>query len=373
MQAPRNHSKNYLPQATIDKNITMKIWFDLSNAPHINLFKDLLKDLEAEGNEIIVTCRPLSNTVSLLNLHQINHTIIGKHYGKNILKKTFGYPIRVQQLMKFIKPFKVDMAISQSSFHSPVAARLLGIPSIYMNDNEHALGNIPSFLCASKIMIPEFLSIQKVKKQGASAKKVIAYPGVKEGIYLWQKYLSGGKDNRHQLSQKKIYVRPEPRTAQYYKGGENFLDHVLLDLKDSHLITMLTRDQEQLDYYRSEKFAGIDVPEKPVTFDEIANDCLLFIGAGGTMTREMAVIGIPTISVYQDDLLDVDKYLIKEGLMKHLANPKTEIVLEYLQQNNAKTPDTNLLLKGKQSYFLIKSLIEEITKKNAKSRNNRTR
>ena len=350
----------------------MKIWFDLSNAPHINLFKDLLKDLEAEGHEIIVTCRPLSNTVSLLKLHKIKYSIIGKHYGKNIFKKMFGYPIRVEQLMKFIKPFKVDIAISQSSFHSPVAARLLGIPSIYMNDNEHAMGNIPSFICASRIMIPEFLSIKKVKKQGASTKKIISYPGVKEGIYLWQKYLLNGKEDKSQISAKKIYIRPEPRTAQYYKGGENFLDEVIADLKNSYSITMLTRDKEQLDHYQSAKFTGIHVPEKPLSFDEIASDCLLFIGAGGTMTREMAVIGIPTISVYQDDLLDVDQYLIKEGLMQHLPKPKTEVVLEYLKQNNTKLPNTNLLLKGKQTYFLIKSLIEEITK-NAKSRNNRTR
>lgn len=350
----------------------MKIWFDLSNAPHINLFKDLLKDLETDGHEIIVTCRPLSNTVSLLNLHQIRYTIIGKHYGKNIFKKMFGYPIRVQQLMKFIKPLKADIAISQSSFHSPVAARFLGIPSIYMNDNEHAIGNIPSFICASKIMIPEFLSVSKVKKQGASTKKIISYPGVKEGIYLWQKYLSNDTSHPAQFSQKKIYIRPEPRTAQYYKGGENFLDEVIVDLKKIYSITMLARDKEQLAYYQSAKFTGIHVPEKPLSFDEIANDCLLFIGAGGTMTREMAVIGVPTISVYQDDLLDVDQYLIKEGLMQHLQKPTTEIVLDYLKQNNTKTPNIKLLLKGKRSYFLIKSLIEE-TKKNDKSRNNRTR
>ena len=120
----------------------MKIWFDISNAPHINLFKDLIKELESEGHEIVVTCRPLSNTVSLLDLHNIKYTIIGKHYGKDFLKKIMGYPIRVWQLQKFIKPLGVDVAISQSSFHSPVAARLLGIPSIYMNDNEQDNQNL---------------------------------------------------------------------------------------------------------------------------------------------------------------------------------------------------------------------------------------
>lgn len=340
----------------------MRIWFDLSNAPHINLFKDLLKDLESEGHEIIVTCRPLSNTVALLDLHKIKYTIIGKHYGKNSFKKIMGYPIRVRQLQKFIKPFKVDIAISQSSFHSPVAARLLGIPSIYMNDNEHAMGNIPSFISATKIMIPEFLSIKKVQKQGARLKKIIAYPGVKEGIYLWQKYLSNGISYSDSTLQRKIYIRPEPRTAQYYKGGENFLDEVIVGLKDTFPTIILTRDNTQFEYYRSEKFAGVLVPDKPKSFDEIANDCQLFIGAGGTMTREMAVIGIPTISVYRDALLDVDEYLIKLGLMLHLPNLSTGNVLEYLQQKNEKPPDKNLLLKGKESYNLIKSLIVEIKK-----------
>ena len=347
----------------------MKIWFDLSNAPHINLFKDLIKDLESEGNEIIITCRPLSNTVSLLDLHKINYTIIGKHYGKNFLKKIIGYPIRVRQLQKFIKPLKVDIAISQSSFHSPVAARLLRIPSIYMNDNEHAMGNIPSFLCATKIMIPEFLDIKKVQKQGANSNKIISYPGVKEGIYLWQKYLLNGISDSG--STKKIYIRPEPRTAQYYKGGENFLDEVICGLKDHFSIIMLTRDEEQFVHYKSSLFSGIEVPDKSLSFDEIAENCLVFIGAGGTMTREMAVIGIPTISVYRDKLLDVDRYLIKLNLMKHFPTLNIKNVLDYIHQNNAKSPDKKLLLKGKESYYLIKSLIEQLTK-NVKSGNNRT-
>jgi uncharacterized protein len=342
----------------------MRIWFDISNAPHINLFKDLIKELQSEGHEIVVTCRPLSNTVSLLDLHKIKYTIVGKHYGKNFLKKVLGYPIRVWQLKKFMHPLEVDIAISQSSFHSPVAARLLGIPSIYMNDNEYAIGNIPSFICATRILIPEFLNIKKVRKQGAKLKKIIAYPGVKEGIYLWQCYLG------HEISsipinapQKKIYIRPEPRTAQYYKGDLNFLDDVIISLKEKFKVIILSRDQEQLKYYKTAKFAGAFVPEKPFSFNDISKDCLLFIGAGGTMTREMAVIGIPTISVYQDELLDVDEYLLKLELLQHLPKLTAEKAIQCINSNESKTPNQDLLLKGKESYYLIKSLIKEISKK----------
>lgn len=338
----------------------MKIWIDISNAPHINLFKNLIKDYQSEGHEVIVTCRPLSNTVSLLNLHNIKYTIIGIHYGKNILKKLFGYSIRVWQLRKFINPLKVDIAVSQSSFHSPVAARLMGIPSIYMNDNEHAMGNIPSFICATKVMVPEFLDIQKVRRQGASLKKVIRYPGVKEGIYLWQNFLSPHISNVTEIKHNKsIFIRPEPRTAQYYKGGLNFLDDIIIALKDHYRVVVLTRDQEQLNHYKTEKFTNLIVPENTFLFQEIALECLLFIGAGGTMTREMAVIGVPTISVYQDELLDVDKYLINEGLMHHLPHLNIETVMKFIKNGITQEPDKKLLRKGNESYNLLKSTIEK--------------
>ena len=58
----------------------------------------------------------------------------------------------------FLRKQNIDIAISQSSFHSPLTAWLLKIPSIYMNDNEHAVGNIPSFIFANQILLPEFFS-----------------------------------------------------------------------------------------------------------------------------------------------------------------------------------------------------------------------
>jgi uncharacterized protein len=38
---------------------------------------------------------------------------------------------------------------------------------------------------ADKIMVLEFLDIEKVKKQWAKEEKIIKYPGVKEGVNVW--------------------------------------------------------------------------------------------------------------------------------------------------------------------------------------------
>lgn len=155
----------------------MKVWFDLSNSPHINLFYDLIRDLEDCGHEVIVTCRPLANTVDLLNQKGMKFTIVGRHYGKKFHKKLLGYPIRVLQLRNFLKSRSLDLAVSQSSFHSPLVAALLGVPSIYTNDNEHALGNLPSFIFANKIFIPENLELGKTSWYNALKAKISHYPG----------------------------------------------------------------------------------------------------------------------------------------------------------------------------------------------------
>ncbi|MBC7536672.1 MAG: DUF354 domain-containing protein [Ferruginibacter sp.] len=342
----------------------MKIWFDLSNSPHINMFYDLIRDLEKDGHTVIITSRPLANTVELLDQRGLKHTIVGEHYGKDFLKKIFGYPIRVMQLRNFLKTQKPDLAVSQSSFHSPVVAKLLGIPSIYTNDNEHAMGNKPAFYCATKILIPENLPVGRVAKAGISAKKVIQYPGVKEGIYLWSKGEAIQEQRKNNpATEINIYIRPEPQTAQYYKGKENFLDDTIIALQDKYRITVLPRDENQSKHYKQDKFKATNVPDKPMGFDFIAANCSIFIGAGGSMTRELAILGIPTISVYQDDLLEVDIFLIAKGLMLHEPSLTPEKVDTYIKSLQNAAPSLELMNKGKAAYTLFKKEILKFEKK----------
>lgn len=332
----------------------MKVWFDLSNSPHINLFLPIIKELEKK-HEIVVTCRPLANTVELLDLVGLEYTIVGKHYGKNIVAKMMGYPIRIWQLFSFLRNKKIDIAISQSSFHSPVVSWLLNVPSIYMNDNEHAKGNIPSFLFATRILVPEFLTIDMLKQQYANPQKVIQYPGVKEGIYL--SAMNFERETK-QDGKPKIYLRPEPWVAQYYKGEINFLDPLLLELQHEFTIVLLPRGKEQAEHYLDDAFSNITVQDIPLTLEEIVYDCDLFIGAGGTMTREIAILGIPTISVYQDDLLKVDEFLIDNKLMQHIPLLTAKEVRENVAKEERKDADMTLLNKGVEARNII---IQELT------------
>jgi predicted glycosyltransferase len=99
------------------------------------------------------------------------------------------------------------------------------------------------------------------------------------------------------------------------------------------------------------------VPDKPLNFTEIANECSLFIGAGGSMTRVMAILGIPTVCVYQGELLDVDRFLIEKGLMQYDPKITDEKMIEYVNGLSNQVPDKELLVKGKQAYDFFKTEI----------------
>ena len=335
----------------------MKIWIDLANSPHVNFFAGIIEELQAE-HEVLLTCRPLANTIDILQIKGFPYHVVGKHYGANRVKKVLGFLWRVFQLYLFLRKRKPDVAISQSSYYSPIVARLLGVRSIYLNDNEHAAGNKISFLFANTIMVPECLGLEKVQRQWGRRSKVLHYPGVKEAVYLW-------RNGRRTLgprapsadSAKRIYIRPEPWAAHYYRGEKNFMDQLVADLKHRFSVVLLPRGDRQKEHYQAEEFAGIVVLDKAIELAAIMDKCDLFIGAGGTMTREAAVLGIPTISVYRGDLLNVDKYLIAERRMIHKIDLVADFVVSFLENHHKRSASDDLLAKGREAHNLIKRIL----------------
>ncbi len=146
-------------------------------------------------------------------------------------------------------------------------------------------------------------------------------------------------------------------TAQYYSAKQNFLDDIIAELQEYCDITVLSRDKTQFLHYSNERFKYIQLPEKPLSFDDIASSCSLFIGAGGSMTRELAMIGVSTISVYQGDLLEVDKLLISKKIMHYDPALTASKVLTHLANIGNTAPSMELIDTGRSSYQLFKQEI----------------
>jgi len=339
----------------------MKIWLDLTNSPHINFFKPFIKKWKDDGYEIIITARNLANTLALIEQNGWEYTEIGEHAGKNKLKKIINFPKRVFQLYSFLKKNKPDIGISHSSFYSPLVCKLLKIPSIYLNDNEHAKGNYIAFKFATLNIIPEFLEKKADKLKWTSKYNIIFYPGIKEGIYLSHIDLT---DSFESYKKDTIYIRLEPWTAQYYSGDTEFMDPIIEELAKINKVVILPRSKEQIIHFKEKCFENVFVSETPITLNEIFKTSIIFIGAGGSMTRELAFLGVPTFSIYQDELLEVDKYLVENKFMYHDRNPKINNILDLINIKQVK--DNQVLLeKGVKAFDLINNcLLQCLNNKN---------
>ncbi len=62
------------------------------------------------------------------------------------------------------------------------------------------------------------------------------------------------------------------------------------------------------------------------------------------------MVGVPTVSVYQDKLLEVDKALVDSGLMIHEPALTMDKLNTIVKTFNSATDKTALMQKGKSAY-----------------------
>jgi uncharacterized protein len=338
----------------------MKIWIDFINTPQVSFWVPFIKEFENEKHELLLTCRDSGNTIAMLQLNKLKFQVVGKKAGKGKLQKMLLFLGRMVQLYALIRKNRPDISASQSSFYQPVVSRALGIPSLYTNDNEHAKGNLFGFWFAKKVVLPIAFQNEKFTRKWPLRSKVSFYPSVKEAIYLSQQ---NGLFSTNGSVKNVIYFRPEPWSAQYYNGPLNFFDEKLVALSSQHKIVVLPRDKNQTEHYKRQRFANLTVAEKPFPLKEIIGNCKLFIGAGGSMTRELAVLGVPVISIYQEEILKVDSYLVGKGCMTINPNISYEEIKKKLEVERAVEKNLYTLEEGVESFKIIKYQIVTLNNK----------
>ena len=80
----------------------MKVWIDISNAPHVRFFKDVIKYLEAEGEDVIVTARQFGDIHKLMEMYDIDFISVGKH-GVSLYDKLKESTSRVYNLVDVVE------------------------------------------------------------------------------------------------------------------------------------------------------------------------------------------------------------------------------------------------------------------------------
>ncbi len=291
------------------------IWVDITNLPHVLFFKNFI------DKGMVVTSREFGMLKELLTRHGIDSIEVGRHAGKDTKKKLIESLKRQVELAGIISKMDVNAAVSKQSVEMPRVAFGLKIPSVQMIDNEFAQEQ--NRLCVplcSRIVVPEALDKSLLIKQGADRERIKTFDGIFElvntrGFRPAKKVDVNlpGEPGKPGKSGDYVLVRPEPGFASYFKGSSNTRE-IIDELKKSHDVFVIPRGHET---YKGAK------PLKNEDSLSLIYHAKAFVGGGGTMNRESALLGTPTISFYPQDLLGVDRMLIKKGLMHHTTDPKT--------------------------------------------------
>ncbi|MDD1763254.1 MAG: DUF354 domain-containing protein [Methanobacteriaceae archaeon] len=319
----------------------MKIWIDIVNAPHVRFFKSIIDFMENKGEEVFVTARRFGDVHRLLDLFEIQYTSVGRH-GVTLEEKLLESTERVYHLSKIIAREKPDVAVSKHSIELPRVSFGLGIPSVYVLDNEHAVAaNRLTLPLCNKIIIPEALDVWDVLKTGADPNGLVRYNGTSELTHFkdFQYNPQIFQDLNLDLKKDKtILMRPEPALAAYLDTDcrKSVLSPIVDILKEYANILVIPRFREQQEIFIHE--GEVIIIKPPIDTFSLMKRCDLVIGAGGTMNREAALLGTPVISCYPGKLLAVDGYYIDRGLMKRSTNVDevVDLALELLMDNDEK-------------------------------------
>jgi predicted glycosyltransferase len=303
----------------------VKVWIDLSNSPHPLLFAPVARRLEERGHRIEVTARDNAQTVELARERWPEVEVIGSESPPGRVGKGMAIAGRIAALRRWARSHCPDVAVSHNSYSQIVAARLARVPVVTAMDFEHQPANHLAFRLAQSLLVPEVMPRKAIARYGARDGKVRPYPGLKEEIYLGDFEPDEGVLERLGIDpgdNPVVVVRTPPSRALYHRFENPLFQAVLEALGRQQQVraVALVRHPEQREAITALELENVITPERAVDSRSLTYVADLVIGAGGTMTREAALMGVPTLSVYAGEQPAVDRALEEAGRLQRLEN-----------------------------------------------------
>ena len=301
----------------------MKIWIDILTPKQL-LFSEPIIEKLGQKHDILCTSREYNEVTKLAKIRHFDLIFVGKHGGGDKKSKLKASIERIEKLSKKIKNFEPDVVIS---FGSPEAARIsfgLGIKHIMFCDSPHANAVMKLTLpLIQKLLIPYVIPKKEFSKFGINEKDIVQYKAIDSVVTMKRKInkniISPFKNN----NKKNILIRVEEEEAAYTSKSSKIIPiikKIANDYKDENIIVLGRYTQQIINL---QKIMGKKIKVIKMSFDGkyLLNDTDVFIGSGGTMTAESALMGIPTIS-YNAVPNIIENFLVKKSLVKRETNPK---------------------------------------------------
>ena len=300
----------------------MKIWIDILTPKQL-LFSEPIVERLGRKHDLLCTSREYDEVSKLSKIRHFDLIFVGKHGGGDKESKLKASIERIEKLSRKIKKFKPDLVIS---YGSPEAARIsfgLGIKHIMFCDSPHANAVMKLTLpFIQKLLIPYVISKKEFSKYGINEEDIVQYKAIDAVVTMKRKINEDVNSPFKNNNRKNILIRVEEEEAAYTSKSIKIVPIIQKIVKDyeNENIVILGRYTKQI--INLQKAIGNKVKIVKMSFDGkyLLNNTDIFIGSGGTMTAESALMGVPTIS-YNAVPNIVEKFLVKKNLVKRETNP----------------------------------------------------
>jgi len=295
-----------------------RAWFDILTPKQVLFFGPVVRSLEESGFEVLVTSRRYREVEPLFERSKLAVRYVGERGRKGREDQLIAATQRQAEMIPIIRDFMPQVAVSIASAVCARVAFGLGIRHISVNDSPHSeVAGRLSIPLSYHLLCPWVIPYSAWSRYGLARKQISRYRALDPAAWLKRESIPGPVPELV-LGAKTITVRVEESDAPYLAGADMSWADALLsglmgEFPDANLVA-LCRYDFQVEEVRAKFGSRCIVPDYVVSGRDLLAKTDLFVGMGGTMNSEAALMGVPTISAFQGSLY-TDTYLESIGLL----------------------------------------------------------
>jgi predicted glycosyltransferase len=278
----------------------MRVWYDACTGKQVRYATAIAQRLRKHGHEFVFTTREHPDTLSLAKILNENPIVIGKYAPATLSSRLEESAQRIIKFLAIFKDTPPDVAIAHQSVELCSTAFGLGVPIILTADTPYAYAvNRLTIPFANTLVLSEALPKSFAKPY--CPQKTVYFKGVDE--VGWIKGFKSSPVSG--LKRPFIVVRQIETKAAYAEGKPDLSSVIEKKLSALGTVHIINR------YNQKGKAFGI----KP-GFEDTANlvaNADLVVSVGGTIAREAALQGIPSIAISDMAKTYVNRYVAKKG------------------------------------------------------------
>lgn len=164
----------------------MKVGIFISTPAQVHFYKNIIKKLENDGNDVFVVARGYGDTIDLLNEMKIPYFTFS-HVPNSKSGKILSVPGDVLRAYRFLKDNRVSV-VTGYGIYNALASRLLGATDVIFNDSEPMANSFSYDIQVRLCMLLTNAMISPSSFRQSLGRKHIKVDSYKEMAYLHPNY-----------------------------------------------------------------------------------------------------------------------------------------------------------------------------------------